>query len=321
MKRATLVILILVLVVMALLAGCGQKDKSSNKADEPVSLRIGILPIIDVFPLVVAQEKGYFKELNLDVELVPFQSAVERDTAVQSGDLDGLVADLVATSLLKDSGQKVKIASLTLGAKPEEGPMAILAAPGSSIDSMDDLKGKSIGIAENSVIEYVTDGLLQNAGINPEEVKKTMVAKIPVRLEMLLNGQLDAATLPDPLATYAEYKGAKRIVDDTNTNLSQAVLLMSEKALDEKKEGVKRFFTAYAKAVETINESPEEYRELLVKEAKVPEEIKDTFPVPQFPLPQLPKEEEITNVLTWLKEKGQLKNVIKYDDLVVQDLY
>jgi len=221
----------------------------------------------------------------------------------------------VAT-LLKDSGLNLKICSITLGVAPEEGRFAIIASPKSGIKTLDDLKGKSIGISHNSIIEYVTDGLLKEGGIDPAEVKKTSVPKIPVRMEMLFSSQIDAITVPDPLVTFAEFKGGKVVADDTKKNLSQAVLLFDQKTITENKSGVEAFYRAYAKAVEDLNNHPEDYKDLLIENANIPEPIAADYQIQHYPQPQAPSEGDVNNILEWMKEKGLLKNELKYQDLV-----
>ena len=56
-----------------------------------------------------AQERGLFQQAGLNVELVPFGSAQERDTAFVAGAIDGYFGDMVNTLLLKASGQDVKV--------------------------------------------------------------------------------------------------------------------------------------------------------------------------------------------------------------------
>ena len=57
---------------------------------------------------------------------------------------------------------------------------------------------------------------------------------MPVRFELLMNGQLEAAALPEPLLTLAESQGAKILRDDTTgENLSQTVLVFSDEYLAE----------------------------------------------------------------------------------------
>ena len=126
----------------------------------------------------------------------------------------GVEGDLLAVALIRQGGTPVKAVSLAMGTTPEEGRFAMLAAPG-TIESVDELKGKKIAISKNTIIEYVADQMLLAKGIKPQEVQKVNIAKMPLRAEMLLQGEVTAAVLPDPLAVHAELKGAKVLVDDT----------------------------------------------------------------------------------------------------------
>lgn len=311
-------ILIITIIALILVGGCTSvnPDPANNK------LKIGALPIEDILPILVADRQGYFTEEGIEVELIPFQSAVESQSAVQSGQLDGMITDTIVAVLLNNSGFDVKITSLTLGATPQEGRFAIIAAPGSNIESPADLKGKTIGISNNSIIEYVTDNLLEEAGIDPSEVTKISVPKIPVRLEMLLNNQIDAIVVPDPLVSFAEFRGSKIIIEDTATkNLSQAVIIMTPKALEEKNNSLKLFYSAYAKAIKDINSNPAEFKDLLVENVNIPEPIADSYSIQKYPEPQLPQQREIDNVIEWLDAKELLSKPAFYEDMIDKGLY
>ena len=313
--RKKLQIISVMLLAVVLLSGCAQEKKAPQQSQQE-QLKIGVLPIEDIMPMVVAEKNGYFAQENLQVDLVRFQSAVEQGNAMQSGKLNGMVTDMIVATLMKDSGLDIKMTSITLGASPQEGRFAIVAAPGSDIQTLQDLKGKSLGISYNSIIEYVSDGLLQDAGIGPSEVKKTSVPKIPLRMEMLFYKQIDAITVPDPMVTFAEFKGAKVIAQDTTRNLSQAVVLFDQKTLDEKKSAVEAFYRAYAKAVEDLNNHPEQYKQLMVENVNIPEPIAQDYSLQHYPKPQVPTDEDVTNILKWMKQKELLKSDLKYADLV-----
>lgn len=311
---------VMVLVLGVLMSGCGNQTKGSQQ-QEAVTLKIGTMPSIDAFPLVVAKQNGYFTNENLTVELIVFQSPVERDAALQSGEIDGTVTDIVSAALVRAGGTAVKIATITSGVTPEEGPFAIMAAPQSGIQTLSDLKGKSIGISTNTVIEYVTAGLLEEQGLAASDVDMTMVAKIPLRMEMVLNGQLDAGTFPEPMITFLESKGAIRVADDTHTDLSQAILVLTEDAIRKKGEALPRFFKAYTEAIHAINAQPENYRSLFVEEVRVPAEVKDIIAVPSFSKPQQPTENQVQAVLDWLQGKGLLQKTINYADFIQLGFY
>lgn len=302
MKRKTL---------LALLAGAlFLAAASPGLTQEP--LKIGILPIVEALPFILMEEEG--KPENL--EIVVFNSALERDAALHGGQIDGGITDPLASAIMAGRGMDVVLASLILGSDPTEGRFAIVAAPESSIKSPEDLKGVPIAISSNTIIEYVTDSLLTEAGLKESEIAKEEIKKMPVRFQMLMSGQVQAATLPDPLAHFALSKGAKLIIDDTGgENISQVVLLFTGKALKEKGDQIKQMYKAYDRHVDSINGSPDSYRQILVERARLPKPISSTYPVDRFPKAQLPDSDAIERVIQWAREKDLLKESVTFDSL------
>lgn len=309
MKRFLLVASLL--LAAALLGAC----QGAPAASTP-SLKVGLLPIVDVLPMYVAEEEGYFAQENVAVELVPFTSAVERDSALQAGQIDGQLNDLVATLLLDKGEQQYAIVRQTFQGSPAMPMMYILAAPGSGITTPADLKGVEIGISGNSVIEYTTQAMLKAAGLDAAEIKTVEVSKIPVRFDMLMKGQLRAATLPDPLASLAVAQGATVVVDDSASGVGQSVMTFRRTTLEEKPEAVRAFLAAYERAVETINANPDQYKALLVERAKVPEEIKDSYAMPPYPPARVPTEAEFADVVEWMVANELLAAPVAYDQVV-----
>jgi NitT/TauT family transport system substrate-binding protein len=315
-------ILLAITLLLTGVTGCAQSKQAKTESVAQQTLKIGSLTIEENLPLLVAEKNSYLAKENVKIELVPFQSPVELQSAFQTGDLDGMITDIMIAAMLQSSGIDLRVTSIALGATPQEGRFAIVASPKSNIKTVQDLKGKSIGISNNSIIEYVTDGLLQEGGVNPSETKKTTVAKIPVRVEMLLNNQIDAITVPDPQISYLVAQGAKIIAEDTKgENLSQSVILMKGDTIKEKTDVISNFYKAYSKAVDDINQTPDQYKDLLVKNVNIPENVVDSYKVQHYSKPQLPNENEVNNVISWLKDKNLLKNEVTYQGFVKAGLY
>jgi NitT/TauT family transport system substrate-binding protein len=143
------------------------------------------------------------------------------------------------------------------------------------------------------------------------------VSAIPVRYEQLMNGNLEAATLPDPLAQGAIAAGAKAVVDDSKyPQFSQSVLSFGTDALKNKPNTVRKFLVAWEKAVKELNAHPEKYQGLLIEQGRVPESIKDSYTMPPFPELGVPSEAEVTDVLQWMRDKGLVSRDIPYQDMV-----
>lgn len=296
-------------------AGCSAKATATG-----TPLKIGVLPIEDNLPLYIAESENLFKKAYLNVALVSFDSAAQQDRALSAGQIDGAAGDIVAAALLQKAGTATRIGAVTLGAKRQEGRIALLLAPKSKIKSIAELKNKAVGISENTIVEFVADRLLHDGGLPPSQVHKVSIENIPVRLEMLLSGKIDAAFLPDPVAALAEFQGARVISDDTYTEISQSVLLFREESMQEKKAAIKELIRIYGQAGQMLTDQPGKYRQMLTEKAKMPTLIYDLYRTPTFSALQLPDKDHFAAVNSWMVEKGLLSKAFAYDDLVDRTL-
>jgi len=303
-----LLVIVVMLVSVGLMPACGEK--------EPEKLRIGLLPIIDSLPFYVAEQEGYFKSEGVQVEFVTFSSALERDTALQTGQVDGQLADLIASGLLNKDQERVKIVKTTYGATTQRAMISLIAGPNSSIGSPADLRGKRIGISENSLIAYITDELLATAGLSAKDVQKVSVPSIAVRMQMLTQGQLDAATLPDPFAALAVQSGGRVVLSDSAERIGVSVLEFRKEVLEKQKDAVRRLVRAHGKGVKAIKSSPEKYRPLLVEKARLPDAVKESFAVPAFPENTVPSKADVQRAVDWMVKTGMLPKALAYEQMV-----
>jgi NitT/TauT family transport system substrate-binding protein len=296
-------------VMLALLLQAGCKKQAS--------LKVGLLYDEEALPAYVADQEGLFRKEGVSVQLVPFRSAAERDSAVQGGGVDGAEGDLIAVTLLNNGGFPVKAVCLALGAKPEEGRFYILAAP-NTITRAEDLPGKTLAVSENTIIDFLADKMLEAGGVDPGQVQKVYIPNMPMRLQMLVDSKVAAALLPDPLASMAMIRGAPVLVDKSKlpVNLSQSVIFFREDALKTKNEAIRGFLKAYGQAEQEINQQPEHYRQLFYEKINIPEEVQKSVPVPTFSPRQLPARENVSLVLDWMTEKNLINKTFTYDDLV-----
>lgn len=313
-------LLLLALGLVLAVSGCNSNPSSPpEKTPRTAPLKLGMLPIQDNLPFWVAEKKGYFADEGLRVELIAFPSAMERDSALAAGQIDGALGDILAVAQLINGGTEVRIVSVGQGVTAEEGRFAILASPKSSISKVDQLKNVPIGCSLKTINEYVVDQLLAGAGLKPEEIKKNQMPKIPLRMEALLNGTIQAAVLPDPMAALAEVKGARLIIDDTRENITQTVIYFRKPVLEENLAGVQGLMRAYARAIEDIRSNPSAFNDLLAEKARVPQEVLTSSAHGMkvvFSPPQLPTEEQVRRVLDWMSAKGLLERPLNYRDLV-----
>src|SRR5512139_2463990 len=127
-------------LLLAALGGCAPAKPADNK------LKVALIPVLDVLPVFVAEKNGYFAEQGIQVEGVPVKSAQERDVLMQTGQADGMLADLISTALLNQEKPRVRAVYTARRAYPGAPAFRVLAGPGTKIHTPADLKGVPIGL-------------------------------------------------------------------------------------------------------------------------------------------------------------------------------
>jgi len=319
MRRPTKMLAIIIIILL-IFTGCNQQ-KPVDKMDKV--LKVGVLQIDDSLPFFVAEAENLFEKNNVKVELISFGSARDKDVALETGEIDGVMTDIVVAALLKKGGTDVKITAFALGATPEEGRFALLASPQSAITKPQDLKGVPIAIANNTIIHYLAKKMPLEAGLNKEDIQTQSIPDLKLRLEALVSGKdVKAAILPDPLATLAEKMGAKVILDDTklNKNLSQSVLIFRQEVIKNYPDNVKALLKAFEQAGQAITKNPDKYYELRMDKTRVPEPLRGSYPAPTYSPLAVPDAQMIKSILDWMVEEGLLDKPYTYEEMVDKSL-
>ncbi|MDR1072347.1 MAG: ABC transporter substrate-binding protein [Treponema sp.] len=283
---------------------------ASPVKDADVPLRVGIMPDADSMPFMLARDEGLFEKEGLAVELVRFSNPQERDAALQAGKIDGTVSDVLAAAFFAAGGFDVKITSVT------DGRYGIAASSSSGIVDLAGLEGKKIGLSTNTIIQYTVDAQLEKAGVPPNSYEPVSIPRMPVRMEMLLNGQIDAASLPEPLLTAVVAQGATLLSTTDAIGVDAGVMLFSKKALDARLVDIQKFYRAYTAAAEKINADPDAYRAYLVEKASFPAAVKDAYRFVRYRIPTLPDVAQIEQAFAWLKARGLLSADLTASDLI-----
>ena len=310
MKKYALLIMTMLLV--GLLAGCGGQQEA-KKDLQP--LTIGLMPDTDSLPFIIAQEKGYFKEEGLEVNIQQYKSAMDRDSALQSGNLDGAISDMLAVAFAKDGGFNVKVTSFT------DGSYKLIASKQSGAKAVADLKGQDVAVSRNTIIEYVTDQILAKENLPEDSINKVIIPQIPTRLEMLQNGKLAAATLPEPMASIAVHNGCQFVTGSDELGINPGVIMFTAKTTNDRRAEIAAMYRAYNKAVDYLNNTPrEEYIDLIVEKGGFPPAAKEALKLPEYHHATLPKESDVVDCVKWLQGKGLIQKNYTYADFVVDVL-
>ncbi len=308
MKRSLIILTLLGL----LLTACGP----AAPVDE-VTLKLAVIPVIDTLPMFVAEAEGLYAKHGVKVELILVASAPERDQLLQAGQADGTLNELLSVMFFNKESIQMQAVRYGHMASPGQGHFFILAAGQSGITDVEQLKGVEIGISQGTIIEYVTDRLLEAEGFTRDDIQYLAVPKIPDRMALLGSGELKAAVMPDPLGGLAVQQGAQVILDDsTYPLLGASVISFRQAVIDQHPAAIKAFLAAIEAAVGLINSDPAKFSSLLVEKKIVPQPLIGSYIVPKFPTTGVSSEDEWNDVLAWAREKGLLSVEISYQDSV-----
>lgn len=301
----------LTVLALAMLAGCGTTKQADTKK-EMQPLTIGLMPDTDSLPFIIAQEKGFFREEGIEVNIEQYKSAMDRDSALQSGNLDGAVSDMLAVAFAKSGGFDVKVTSFT------DGSYKLIASKESGIKDVKGLAGKDVAVSRNTIIEYVTDQILAKENMDGDSINKVIIPQIPTRLEMLQNGKLAAATLPEPMASIAVHNGCQFVTGSDELGINPGVILFTAKAAADKKAEIQAMYRAYNKAVAYLNNTDRaEYIDLVIEKGGFPPVAKEALKLPKYHEAALPKESDVVDCIKWLNSKKLVTETYSYQDIVL----
>ncbi len=287
------------------------------------SLKIATLPAADSIVLEVAVAEGLFKKEGLDVETVPFKSALEIGAAMRAGKVDGHFADLMNVLMQNEKGVPQAVILTTTHTTPAQRAFGMCVSPKfvDKIQSLADLKSTASAMSASTIIDYLLDRMTQTQKLPDGAVKKTEVRQIPIRLQMLLTGQIETALLPEPLVSVVEQKGGRVIWDDTDLNEALAVVSLRQEFLNEKT--ISAFRRAVASAAGKIEADAAKYRELMIQKRLLPAAAAQNYKMVRFSLfksqdglPPLPTAQEVKRVADWMISRKMIEKTPDYQSVV-----
>lgn len=225
-----------------------------------VKLKVAVFGAIQDAGFFIAEDRGYFKNEGLDIEVVPSQNATQGITFLGSGQVD--VAGIAPTPGLFNAiadGIKVKIVADKARIDPKHSPVALAVRKqlfdSGAIKSVKDLKGKKVGLPS---LETGTgadlNAALQEGGLTVDDVT-IIPGPPPDGYSSLKNGALDAAVLLEPFLATATADGTAKVLrlfGEVMPGSQDGVVAFGERMLNDKQLGA-RFMRAYLKALADFN--------------------------------------------------------------------
>ena len=185
------------------------------RGDDLLKTKVGVLRLSSSAPVFIAQDKGYFKEAGLDVELKFFDAAQPVAVATASGDVDfGATAFTAGLYNLAGKGVLKVIGGMSRekAGYPLIGYFASNNAYAAGLKKPADLAGKRIAVTQvGSSFHYSLGLLADKYGFKLSDVKVLPLQSLSNAAAALKGETVDAALLP--------VSAARKLMDDNGAKL------------------------------------------------------------------------------------------------------
>jgi NitT/TauT family transport system substrate-binding protein len=210
---------LLAALLLTAAAGTGCADPSAAEGanrtkTEKTRLTVAAIPASSSGPLYIAQQRGFFREEGLSVQIKMFPGGEAALPELLRGNIDVMISGDISVVLAHQNGPPMKILG-EIDSVPD-GAFQIVVPPNSRIRFPRDLKGKRIAVnTRKNLAELACSITLQLENIEAREEVKFVEVPFPKMPKALKDGVVDAAWMFDPFLALAEQQGVRRVVDTT----------------------------------------------------------------------------------------------------------
>lgn len=222
-------------------------------------LKIGLVTWLGYGPFYIAQEKGFFKENNVEVQLEKIEGDVERRAAIASGNLDAIALTLDSMIVLRSNGIPLKAVMAIDSSNGGDGIVAV-----QSIGTVKDLKGHEIAFPTGLPSHYFLYSVLKQNGLKMSDIKP-VVMDADQAGAAFASGKIDAAVTWEPWLSKAREVGRGHVLADSKTNPGEIadVLFMRESVITSRSQEIEGLIKAWYKAVDFVSSNPDEAKAIM----------------------------------------------------------
>lgn len=254
-------------------------------------LKIAVFPSSSSLPIYVGIERGFFKEVGIEVEVVPMNTHPLQVQALVAGDIDGSsnLVTLEGANINQRRPNTLVYISLN-GQNAQYITEQFVVKPGSTAKTIKDLKGAKIFCAPGPANLGAAKAILKTVGLEENRDYTMTEQGMGVHIGAIQGANFDAGYTLEPLGTMMIKQGvAKRLeggviathlLGRVDAQAYAAGGLLSGKLIAEKPELAARYAKAWAKAVQVASADPKA-REYLTK-FNVPADLVQSVPLAKF---------------------------------------
>jgi NitT/TauT family transport system substrate-binding protein len=285
--RRPLVSLVVAAVLLAA-AGCGSSgDEPGSASDGPQQVKVGIIPILDVAPIYLGKQKGFFTSRSIELTLESGQGGAAIVPGVVSGQFQFGFSNVTSLLIAQSRGLPLKVISNGVASTgKDKADYGGVVTRDDAIKTAADLAGKRVAV---NTLKNIGDSTIRasvrKAGGDPSSLKFVELAfpDMPAALEA---GRVDAIWVVEPFLSASLAQGGRLVASnyvDTAPDLTVAVYFTSQQLLDNDPDLVKRFTDAMTESLAYADAHPDEARQVLTSYTQIDESAIQELTLPKWP--------------------------------------
>ncbi|MCK6212436.1 ABC transporter substrate-binding protein [Georgenia sp. EYE_87] len=251
------------------------------------TVTLGLIPIIDVAPVYVGMEQGFFEDEGIELELSTGQGGAAIVPGVVSGSIDMGFGNNLSLVIGNSSGLPLRVIASGVDSTgdPEQDPYTIVTAD-DSLQRPADLEGRTVAVNTlNAIGDTVVRASVRADGGDPDAVEFVEMP-FPSMTAALVAGDVDAAWQVEPFITLGESDGVRVLTtplnDFTDETIEVSSYFTSLKFAEENPELVDRFRAAIEKSLTYSQENPDAVREVLPSYLEVEPDLAERLILPAW---------------------------------------
>ncbi|MEU9155218.1 ABC transporter substrate-binding protein [Streptomyces sp. NPDC048417] len=277
-----------ILLTTAACGSLGGSSSTSSSSGGTTTVKVGIIPIVDVAPLYLGQKKGFYGKRGLKLSMTLAQGGAAIVPGVTSGQFQFGFSNMTSLMIAQSNSVPVQaiangVASTGVAGKDFGG---LVVKKGSAITSAKQLEGKKVAVNTlKNINETAVRESVRKDGGDPDKVSFVELAfdQMPAALD---KGQIDAAMAVEPALATMKLQGATEIASpmvDVAKNLTVAMYFTSTSYAQQNPDVVKRFQQATAESLAYADAHPDEVRQIVTTYTKTPADVLAAVTLPKWP--------------------------------------
>ncbi|GAA3549863.1 ABC transporter substrate-binding protein [Nonomuraea rosea] len=278
-------------VLLLTACGGGQTPSTSpgtSSSAGATTVKVSVIPIIDVAPIYLGDQQGFFAEEGLKLELVSAQGGAAIVPAVVSGQVEFGFSNFTSLIIAKSKGLPLKVVAPGAASTGIQGKDfgGVVVKADSPLKTAADLAGKRVAVNTlNNINDTTVRASIRAAGGDAKNVTFTELA-FPDMLAALDKGNVDAVQVVEPFLATAKKNGDRVIASnyvDTAPDLTIAGYFTSQQTATAKPDLVKRFTSAMQKSLKYATDNPDAVRKVLLTYTKIDPALTGSLTLPTYP--------------------------------------